>query len=555
MIWRRIFALYKAHYIWLTLATLLAFITVMANVALLATASWFISAMAVAGATGAAINYFTPAAIIRALAIVRTAGRYGERIVSHEATFRLISELRVWFYRRIEPLAPAGLQRHQSGELLNHLQKDIDRLDAAYLRIAQPIIVAILTTLTITLMMASYSWTLAAANLLLMIAAGLFLPLSIKRLCEKPAKQQVKLAGQLRNQLVGSLQGMGELISHQADSRQQATLEATNKEWLRQQDQINRYQSLANASIGLFSHLALWSALFIAIPLINAGEIHAVNLAMLGMLALAGFEALLPLPAAFELISETQEAAKRLFSIADSKPVVTAPTEPKELPNDNAIAFESVHFCYPDNNAEALVNANFSLDNGSRTLVTGRSGSGKTSLINLMMRFWQPQDGNIRLGGIDIRELDEEDLRSRLSLVSQHTHLINGSVRDNLLLAAPNADEEALINACKTAQIHDLLESLPQGYNTWVGETGVKFSGGEAQRLSIARAILKQAPILLLDEPTEGLDTITEQKVMKALHQLMHDKTVLLISHRKLSLDGFNQRLHLDQGQLIQQPA
>jgi len=546
----RLYRIYRPHLGWLLLGTLAGLATLLANVGLLALSGWFITAMAAAGIAGTSINYFTPAAIIRGLAMLRTGGRYAERVVTHEATFRLIADLRVWFYRHIEPLAPAALSAYRSGELLNHLQKDIDRLDAVYLRIAMPIVIAGVSVLLFTLFMAWYDPLLALVNLGYLLFGGLVLPLWINRMSARPGRAQVQLAAEMRTLAVDSVQGLSELIAFGADDAKAQEFMHANRRWLDAQDRLQRVQSLADAGQSLLAQLALWSILLLGIPLAHAAQLSAPNLAMLALFSLASFEAIVPLPAAFGILSETAEAARRLFAVVDTRPAVAEPQQPVLPPEQGDIRFGRVSLRYSDESEAALQDIDLLLPAGSRTLLQGPSGSGKTSIVNLLLRFWDPSSGHISFGGVDLKQMHSEHWRTRVALVSQHTQLIAGSIRDNLSLAQPGADEAALLAACAQAQILDFIESLPDGLDTWVGETGAKVSGGQARRIAIARALLKPTPLLILDEPTEGLDQHTERLVMRSLEPLLQDRTVLLITHRPLDIGGFDQVLSLHRGRL-----
>ncbi|WP_242445493.1 amino acid ABC transporter ATP-binding/permease protein [Chromatium okenii] len=198
-----------------------------------------------------------------------------------------------------------------------------------------------------------------------------------------------------------------------------------------------------------------------------------------------------------------------------------------------------------------MIDINLHIPAGTRAAVIGATGSGKSTLFNLLLRFWTPGAGTLRLGGHDLAEFHGDDLRRHIAVVSQHTHLFDATIRENLLLANPDASQTALENACRVAQIHDFIAELPEGYDTWVGETGVRLSGGQGRRIAVARALLKDAPILLLDEPTEGLDAATERDLMEALNRLMRGRTVLLITHRPVGLDWVDQVLVLDQGRTL----
>jgi ATP-binding cassette subfamily C protein CydC len=551
---RRLWPLYRPHLGWLLGGAALGLLTLLANVGLLALSGWFLTAMAAAGLGGAAINYFTPAAIIRGLAMLRTAGRYGERVITHEATFRLIAQLRVWLYERLEPLAPAALEDQHGGELLNRLQKDIDRLDAIWLRILMPMLIATVAVTLFTGFAARTSGLLALVLLALLLTGGLLLPLWVARRSRLAGPALVARTGQLRARVIDGIEGLGELLVFGADARHAENIARVDQALRETQTWLEGPRLLVDAVQGMLAQTAVLAALLIAIPLLRTGEIIPPELAMLALFALAAFEAVAPLPAAFGQIAETAEAARRLFALAEREPPIHEPAQPRPLPPPDAIRFEGVSLRYAPELPLALHEIDLTLPVGSLTLVRGESGAGKSSLIHLLLRFREPSAGRITHAGIDLRDHAAEDWRTRIALVSQHTELIAGTLRDNLLLGRPDADTRQLDAACEQARILDFVRSLPDGYDTWIGETGMRLSGGQARRIAIARALLRDAPILLLDEPTEGLDLATEREVIAALRPLLEGRTVLLVSHRALDLGTPDQVVTLTAGRLRQTP-
>jgi ATP-binding cassette subfamily C protein CydC len=297
--------------------------------------------------------------------------------------------------------------------------------------------------------------------------------------------------------------------------------------------------------------LSLWTLLWLAIPLVADGRLAPPQLAMLALFTLASFEAVAPLPLAFQQLGRTLAAARRLFAIVDARPAVEEPAGPSPRPDRFDIRIADLGFSYPGAAAPALDGLSLDVPQGGRVAIVGASGSGKTTLFNLLLRFWTPDRGTIHLGGHDLAQYRGDDLRRYVTLVSQHTHLFDLSIRDNLLIAAPDASPARLEQACRVAQIHDFITTLPEGYDTWAGETGVRLSGGQARRIAIARALLRDAPVLLLDEPTEGLDGETEQALMESLDRLMVGRTVILITHRPVGLDWADQVLVMDQGRVL----
>lgn len=533
---------------WLLLGGLLAFATLLANVILMAVSGWFIAAMALAGVAGASMNYFTPAALIRACAIVRTAGRYGERLVTHEATLRLLSTLRVWFYQRLEPLAPAVLERYRSGDLLSRLRADIDTLDHFYLRLLLPIGVALAAGLVFVLFLCRFSPLLALTEALLLGLAGVVLPWLLNRLAAPSGRRINQHSSDLRASLVNDLQGMGELLVDGADDLHAAHIDRLSRELAQAQTRMSRLDGLAQGAVGLCANLAMWLIALSAIPLVRGGELPPVQLAMLALFTLASFEAIAPLPAAFQGLGETLAAARRIFDLVDSPPAVAEPSNPLPPPQEATLSLRDIRFAYPASSTPLLQGLNLTLPAGGRLALIGPSGCGKTTLQQLLLKFRTPDAGTIALGGIPYERLSGEAVRERIAVATQYSHLFNASIRDNLLLASPGADQAAVEAACRLAMIHDFIAAQPAGYETRVGELGLRLSGGQVRRLAVARALLKEAPILILDEPTEGLDPHTEQAMMRNVLQWCEGRSLLLVTHRVRGLESMDEILLLRNG-------
>ncbi|MBK1724849.1 thiol reductant ABC exporter subunit CydC [Thiocystis violacea] len=544
----RLWTLFQPYRSWMLLGTTLAIITLLANVALMSSAGWFLTAMASAGIAGVAMNYFTPAALIRGSAMIRTAGRYGERLVNHEATFRLIASLRVWFYQHLEPLAPARLQQYHSGDLLSRIRADIDALDNLYVRVLVPVMVATVSILLFTLFLLFYHPILAISGLIFLLIAGVGLPIWSQARGRVPGQRIAEDEATLRTAVIDGIQGMAELTLYGVTERQATRIDTLSRGLIADQARLSSDHGLTQAAVGLCASLSLWALLWLATPMVHDGRIMPPQLAMLALFTLASFEAVAPLPQAFQLLGRTLAAARRLFSIVDTEPAVAEPAGISPRPQRFDIELADVSFRYPGAATQAVTDIRLLVPEGSRAAVIGATGSGKSTLFNLLLRFWPPNSGVIRIGGHDILDFHGDDLRRHIAVVSQHTHLFDSTIRENLLIANPEASQGAIEAACRVAQIHDFVAGLPDGYDTWVGETGVRLSGGQGRRIAVARALLKDAPILLLDEPTEGLDAATERDLMQALDKLMIGRTVLLITHRPAGLNWVDQVLVLDQG-------
>ncbi|GAA0409491.1 thiol reductant ABC exporter subunit CydC [Cocleimonas flava] len=548
---RRLFTLIKPWWGWMLLGVVLSLLTILANIGLMALSGWFIASMAIAGITGAAINYFTPAALIRAFAIIRTSSRYAERLVTHEATFRLIASLRSWFYDHLEPLAPAVIQNYRSGDLLSRIRADIDTLDNFYLRIIAPVTVAFISSIIIVIFLWQYSQTLALIELFFLVAAGVLLPLLINRWGYSASSRQSKITSELRSAVMDSTQGMSELLINDAAKRHSDSVEKLSEGLLKDQKSLATLNGGSQAMSGLLANLCVLLMLIIAIPMVNSEAIGPASLPMLALFTMASFEAIMPLSLAFQTLPTTLAAARRLFDIVDSKPAVIEPEIPHPLPDSADLVFHSMSLRYPSQETDTLQNINVNIPTGTHIAIVGPSGSGKSSLINALMKFWPVSSGEISYGGVPIEHLDGEELRSQFAVASQHSTLFNSTIKRNLLLANRKATDSELESVCKVAQIHDFIMELPEGYDTWIGEAGHKLSGGQMRRISIARTLLKSAPILILDEPGEGLDSITEKNMLHSIIEHNKQRTLILITHHLSGLDAMDQIVRIEKGNIV----
>ncbi|MDA8362454.1 MAG: thiol reductant ABC exporter subunit CydC [Gammaproteobacteria bacterium] len=549
---KRLIRLFLPYWRWMGFGMLVSLLVVLANMALLGTAGWFLAAMAAAGATGEIMNYLSPAAAIRAFAIVRTGGRYLERLVTHEATLRFLSGLRVWFYEHIEPLAPAGLQGYQSGDLLSRISADIDALDNLYLRTLVPMAVALVSTLLAFFFLSCYSLRLALVDLSFLALAGAAVPLMARRLGSRPGTRMVETSSRLRLAAIDAVQGMGELVAFGAAHAHLEQADQLSHSLMQDQDRMSRITGSASAAFGLIVNLSVWLATFIGITLVRSQQITAADLPMLVLVVMGSFEGVALLPQAYQYLGHTLAAAERIFSVIDAPLPVFDPPGASPKPHDSGLELRGVSLRYSSAGPWVLADIQLDLAPGRHVAIIGPSGAGKSSLISVLVRFRDYERGEIRLGGNSLRAYRAEDLRSMMSVVSQQLHLFNVTVRENLLLSAPDADQARIEAAAKAAQIHEDIMALPDAYDSYVGEAGLKLSGGQIRRLAIARALLKDAPILILDEPTEGLDAATEHALMDSLAASLGNRTLLLITHRLAGLDRMDEIVVLDGGRIIE---
>jgi len=534
----------------IALAFLLGSLMVASNMLLLSLAAYLIADAAIVTLL---VLLTVPITIVRFMGVSRAAARYFERLVSHDTTFRLLARLRVWTYNHLEPLAPSQFLR--SGDLLARLVADVDELQNIYLRLVSPIIIAVLIALLTFDLFAIFDLRLAWVAVASLAAVGAGVPLLSRRLASGLGKRHLALRGELNAHIVDGVQGVQDLLAYGSAGAQVQKVITLDNRLAQIQHRMASIAGLQEGLNDLLTNLGLWGILILAIPLATSRAIDSVYLGFLVMLLLASFEAVQPLAQAFQSLGHSLSAGKRLFEIAEAAPVVVESASPLPLParREHELAFEQVHFAYSTGGqSEVLHNIDLCIAPGRRVAVVGPSGAGKSTLLRLALRFWDPQQGVIRLDGQDIRNFALADLRGLMGVVTQDTYLFNTTIRGNLLLARAGASEQEMRQALEQAQLGDFIRQLPQGLNTWIGEQGLRLSGGERQRLAIARALLKDAPLLLLDEVTANLDSATERALLDALDTLMRGRTTLLVTHRLVLMERMDEILVLDQGRIVE---
>jgi ATP-binding cassette subfamily C protein CydC len=534
---------------WIALAALLGFATIGSSIGLMATSAYIISKAALHPSVAA-----LQVAIVgvRFFGLSRGVFRYLERLVSHQVTFRLLARLRVWFYQHLEPLAPARLMQYRSGDLLTRIVADIETLENFYVRVFAPPVVAGLVLVLMWVLLASFDVKLAIVTIFFLLLAGIGIPLLTRRLSRAVGPQLVTTRAELNAAQIEGIQGMADLLAANGAERYRQRVHDLSHQLIHLQQRVAGITGLHSALSGLLTNWATLAVLLIAIPLVSRGELEGVYLAVIVLAVIAGFEAVLPLPEASQQLDENLAAARRLFEIVDTKPAVPERFTSSPVPQDYSLRVKDLRFCYNDTDPPALDGVSFDVPTGSHVALVGPSGAGKSSLVNVLLRFWEYQGGEIELGGYNLRDYQPEDVRRLIGVVSQRTHLFNDTIKNNLRLARPNASDDEIIAAARQAQIHNFIQSLPQGYDTWIGEQGLRLSGGERRRLAIARALLQGAPILILDEPTANLDPLMERELMKTVCTVMAGHTTLLITHRLVSLESVDEILVLQGGQVME---
>jgi ATP-binding cassette subfamily C protein CydC len=537
---------------WMLLGTLLGLVTLLASIGLMTLSGWFISAAALAGGGALTFNYFTPGAGVRGFAILRTLGRYFERVTTHEATFRLLADLRSWFYRCLEPLGPARLQQFRSADLLNRLIADVNALDNLYLRVLAPSVIALLVALLVLGFLARYSPAIALFTAAGLVLAGVATPLLAHRLARRVGERQVMATTTLRQRLIALVQGLADLHIYGgvAQAIDATTVEETRL--TRTQLRMALVTGLMNGLIVFIGGATGLLALLVGIGQLHAGGLEPAQLAMALFCVLALFEVVAPLPLAYQYLGKTRQAAARLQEVASAAPLVIYPARDQApVLAPGSFSFERVTFHYPRASTPVLEQFSLRVAAGEKILLLGHTGSGKSTLVSLLARFYDPQQGQVVLGGQSVTRYGESTLRAQMSVLSQPVQLFAGSVADNLALAKGDAAENEMAAVLAAVGLDRELGDRPLAYA--VGESGSRLSGGQRKRLALARALLRDAPLLLLDEPTEGLDATTEARVVEQMLRLCAERTLVMISHHLQTAALFDRVVILDQGRVLEQ--
>lgn len=534
----------------MVMAGLFGFFTVGSNIGLMAASAYLISGAAL----HPSITELSIAIVgVRFFGIARAVFRYLERYVSHDATFRLLGTVRVWFYTKLEGLAPARLLEWRSGELFSAIVGDVETLKEFYLRVLAPPFIALLVIVGTCLFLAQFNLVFVYVLIGGGIFLGVLLPLAVSRAQKSLAEELVAARMQMKAQLVDSITGIVELAAFGQTHRQAQYIAELDEELAEIQGKVVNQAGLIDA-LGLFIvNATVWLVLWFAIPLVHGGQLEGIYLAVVALTVQSSFEAVLPLPLAVHFLAESMAAARRLFAIVDRVPTVAQQTEGILTGTDATITVKDLSFCYRANGAAVLRNISFTVASGQSVAIVGPSGAGKSTLLYVLLRFWEYEEGSILLGNHELKKYQSQNLRTMFSVVSQQSHMFNASIRDNILLAKPDASEAEFEQVIENSELTELLKSLPQGSDTMVGQNGYALSGGQRQRIAIARALLRNAPILILDEPTVGLDSLTEEAVMETLSKLMAGRTTILITHRLTGLKHMDTIFVLEAGRIIEQ--
>jgi ATP-binding cassette, subfamily C, bacterial CydC len=530
---------------WVFLSVLAGVATIASGIGLLGTSAYVIARAAlhpsIADLQVAIVG-------VRFFGITRGLFRYLERLISHSVNFRLLAELRSWFYQALEPLAPACLEQYQSGDLLGRAVGDIETLENFYVRAAAPALTALVVTVGMGLFTAQYDPRLGLVLVGGLLISGIALPVLANRLGQSSGRRWVEERARLSAALVENVQGMSDLLAYGQGDERLKQIQDLSKRAGEAQMRLAWVGGISNSLSLLVTNLTLLAVLVIAIPLVSGGQLEGILLAVLALLVLSSFEAVSPLPQVGQQMESSLAAARRLFALVDAEPEIKQPAHPLPAPDCVDIKIQGLRFRYAPDLPFALNGIDLDLPAGKHMALVGISGAGKTTLIQLLLRFREFQEGCILLDGKDIRSYRAEEVRRCMGVVSQSTYLFSATIRQNLRMGRMDASPTELEKVIRQAGLESWLAGLPEGADTWVGENGWQMSGGERQRLAVARTLLQDTPMVILDEPASHLDTITGQHLMDELRSTLQGKSVLLITHQIRGLEAMDEILVLRDG-------
>ena len=533
----RILALWRPEAGWLLLGLVVSLASLGTGIALMVLAGTRVAAAAGAGV-------LVVPTVLRLFGLGRILWRYLERLTTHAATFRALARLRVWLFASLAAGSAGGLGFRRAGDVLARLVDDVQALDGLYMRVLVPLIGASLLLPVLAWVIATHDAVLALVVCALFAGAGLLLPWWAARQAMTGGERLAAAMSGLRVAALDALTGLREVRAFGAEGRMLALVQAREAGLFAAQRDLASRAALANAGAFLCAQGALLAVL------IAAGTEPVAAVAAV-FLVIAAFEAIGGLPRAGAEAGRAVAAARRLLQAAEAPQAVAEPRSPVAMPADSALRFEQVSFRWQPDRPPVFNGLTLDVPHGARVALLGPSGAGKSSLAALALKVVAPEAGRVLLGGVDIAALPADAIRARIGWLSQATHLFDDTIRANLLLARPDADDAALWRALEAARIGDMARALPDGLDTWVGEGGARFSGGQGRRLALARALLLPASLLILDEPCAGLDAETERAFLTTLNDVAQGRSIILIAHRLIGVERLDRIWRLSGGHAV----
>ncbi|MEI8132122.1 MAG: thiol reductant ABC exporter subunit CydC [Leptolinea sp.] len=546
---RRLLGFIKPYWRETLLSILLSVATMAANIGMLGTSAYLIATAAL----HPSIAVLQVAIVgVRFFGIARGVFRYLERLVSHSVNFRVLGEIRGWFYRAVEPLVPGAVEDLKSGDLLGRSIQDIESLEDFYVRGIAPPLSAAIVTLGVSLFTLQYSTALAAVLALGLLFTGLVLSLLVRVFSGSLARRVVEARSLISALMVETLSGTAEILMSGAEEKQLQKISLASRESQKANLAMAGLHSAALAAGILISNLTLVGMLWFGIPLVRSGQMDGVALAVLALMTLASFEPVNLLPAAAAKIETSMAAARRLFEVADRPKPVQEPLNSPYLKLFNTLQVTGLDFTYPGSTIPALKDISFELHPGKKMALVGPSGSGKTTLLRILQHNLQVPGKKVYWNEIDAINLSSLVVQNLQAVLGQNAYLFSASLQENLRLANPKVENDSISNILQKVGLNDWFLSLPDGLDTWLGDNGSQLSGGERQRLLLARSLLMNRPILLADEPFSNLDLAAEKAILQTIFANTAQAACILATHRLVDMDLFDEILVMDAGQIIQ---
>lgn len=478
--------------------------------------------------------------------------RYLEGYFSHAGSYELLAKMRVDMFGTLRKLAPGSLIGRNNGDIMAIAIADIESIEFFFAHTIGPLFTVILLPLVTLIIAGSIDMLFVYALLPIYLIISVIIPILAIKLGRNIGIGYRQKLGELKIFLLDSVYGLSEIQIFDYGKRRNEELEAVNRNINRSIHQLAYHRQLVVSTPTFFIYLARIAVIAVASYLALKGNIDTTGIIILSFLVSASFSSTQSLTTVVSSLLETYAAAQRYFDLEDMVPVVNEIVEPKELKNIDKIEFINVSFSYPEINRKIIENMNLTINFKDKIGLVGESGIGKSTLIRLLLRFYDVTSGQILINGIDIKEYSLQDLRQRIGTLEQDTFLFNDSIAANIALGKPKATKEEIVKAAQMAGIHELIISLPGQYDTMMGELQNRLSGGEKQRIGIARVLLVDPDFLVMDEPTSSLDVINEKGLLKTLAEQFENKTWLIVSHRPSSLTGCDRVIKLENKQIYE---
>ncbi len=503
--------------------------------------------LACAGRLGHSILWGAGMAVSAAVIV---AGRYVEGVVSHAGAYQLLAHLRVHFFEKLRALAPACLVDRQKGDILSIAVSDIETIEYFFAHTIGPMFTVILLPCVTLALALSYNALFAAVLLPIYLLISVVIPLAAVKLGRKLGMGYRRNLGRMKAFVLESIYGLKDIQIFGAGPRRMEQVDALGKEINRSAHGLTLHQQAVSSVPTFFVYLARISILAVASYLALRGTVEPMAAVLLSCIASASFSSTQSLTTVVSNLLETYAAAERLFTLEDTEPEVEEAADPLPIGPIREIVFDSVSFRYGPQGQEILHSLDLTVGPGEKLGIVGESGMGKSTILRLLLRFWNPTAGEIRINGIPLEKASLSELRRRIAMLEQDTFLFDATIGENISVGKPDATPEEIRRAAGQAGIHEFIETLPQGYDTPMGQMSARLSGGERQRIGIARTMLTDPDVLVMDEPTSSLDVLHEKELLQTLSQVCAGKMLILVSHRPSTLTGCTRIVRLENGRL-----